>query len=518
MATTVPTTAGGRPLPSRQEIGAALKYLTPEELAELDSLIGSSDRLFWPLPGPQTMAYESSADIVGFGGAAGGGKSFLAVGKALTQHQKIMILRREATQLTGIIDEITNLLGSRNGYNGQDRIWRFADGRQIEFGSVPNLGDETRYQGRPHDLLVFDEAANFLESQVRFLMGWARTTTPGQRVQVLMTFNPPTSAEGRWLLSFFAPWLDRKHPRPAQPGELRWFIAVEGKEIEVDGPTPVQHGGETITPKSRTFIPSRITDNPYLLETGYMAQLQMLPEPLRSQMLYGDFQAGLADDPWQVIPTAWIERAMQRWRLPDVLPPMDSMGVDVARGGKDRTTIARRHGEWFDKPLTYPGTATPDGPAVRGLVIGALRDQAVIHIDVIGVGSSPYDFLREARQQVIGVNVAEGSTATDKSGRLSFVNLRSELWWKFREWLDPANNTGAALPDDPELLVELAAPKWTLRGPIIVVESREEIIKRVGRSIDIASAYVLGLIDTPKIDIYRRTLTGKRKEYDPYAG
>ena len=42
-------------------------------------------------------------------------------------------------------------------------------------------------------------------------------------------------------------------------------------------------------PQSRTFIPSRISDNPHLMGTGHMATLQAMPEPLRSQMLNGDF-------------------------------------------------------------------------------------------------------------------------------------------------------------------------------------------------------------------------------------
>jgi hypothetical protein len=248
-----------------------------------------------------------------------------------------------------------------------------------------------------------------------------------------------------------------------------------------------------------------------------MSQLQALPEPLRSQMLYGDFHAGMEDDPWQVIPTPWIEAAQARWREPDKRLPMDSMGVDVARGGKDNTTIARLHGDWFDRTLIYPGTQTPDGPSVAGLVISAKRDDAPIHIDVIGVGASPYDFLRTARQQVMGVNVAEGSTATDKSGRLRFANLRSQLWWQFREWLDPNNNTGAALPPEPELLVELAAPKWELRGPVIVVEGRDEIVKRVGRSPDRASAYILARVLSPKLAMFDRSRAATAQDYDPYG-
>ncbi len=141
---------------------------------------------------------------------------------------------------------------------------------------------------------------------------------------------------------------------------------------------------------------------------------------------------------------------------------------------------------------------------------------------MIGVGSAPFDFLTEARQQVIGVNVAEKSTARDKSGRLSFRNLRSQLWWRMREALDPANNTGIALPPDSRLLADLCAPTWKLSGAEIYVASREEIVAKIGRSPDYASAYCLALLDTPKIDSLRavggerenvlryRRLSGKR--------
>lgn len=501
------------------EIADLLGYLTPDELSQLDHLLHDPARLFWPLPGPQTLAYESTADIVGYGGAAGGGKTFLAIGKALTQHRKSMILRREATQLTGVIDDMTAVLGGRDGYNGQERIWRLPNGMQIEFGSAPYPGDEARYQGRPHDLLVLDEATGFLESQVRFLLGWLRTTVPNQRCQALLTFNPPTTAEGRWVIPFFGPWLDEKHPRPAAPGELRWFAMIDGEEVEVDSGKPFPHGADLIKPTSRTFIPSRVTDNPYLTGTGYVATLQALPEPLRSQMLHGDFAAGVEDDPWQVIPTAWVEAAQAKWKRPDKLAPMDSIGVDVARGGRDNTVLARRHGMWFDEALVYPGSATPNGPAVAGLTVAAARDGAVVHIDVIGVGAAPYDFLLEAGQQVVGVNVAEAAVGTDKSGVLRFKNQRSELWWRMREALDPTNNTGIALPPDPALLADLCAPTWELSGATIQVASREQIMERIGRSPDHGSAYVLALMDTPK----RSTLaalsarTKSRRAYDPYA-
>jgi hypothetical protein len=235
-------------------------------------------------------------------------------------------------------------------------------------------------------------------------------------------------------------------------------------------------------------------------------------------MLYGDFQAGMEDDPWQVVPTAWAEAAMARWKRPDKLLPMDSLGVDVARGGKDNTILARRHGMWFDEPLAYPGTQTPDGPTIAGLVVSAIRDRAPIHIDVIGVGSSPYDFLNEMGQQVLGVNVAESALGMDKSGRLRFKNQRSELWWRMREALDPANNTGISLPPDQRLLADLCAPTWKLVGQTVAVASREEILDKIGRSPDYASAYCLALMDTPKRSIMQELGNYKRgKDHDPYA-
>lgn len=519
------------------EIINLLPYLTPEERKELDALLAADKAIWRPLPGPQSLAYHSKADIIGYGGAAGGGKTDLACGKAITAHQKVMILRRIGTEMTAIEDRLGELFGSTDGYNSQKGIWRPAKVRklQIELGSTPNSGDEKKYQGRPHDLLVFDEAANFLEQQVRFLLGWLRSTDPTQRCQALLTFNPPTSVDGRWIVDFFAPWLDPKHPMPADPGELRYFGTVsangQSRDLEMpDGRPFVYVNGraiyafdpkdfnpaEIIKPQTRTFIPSRVSDNPYLMGTGYMATLQALPEPLRSQMLYGDFQAGMEDDAFQVIPTAWVEAAMQRWRALEKKPPMDSQGVDVARGGKDRTIIARRHGDWFDEPLVYPGTQTPDGPTVAGLCIAALRDKAPIHLDVIGVGASPYDFLIQANQQVIGVNVAEGAQGMDRSGRLHFANLRSDLWWRMREALDPANNRPIALPPDRELLRDLCTPTWRLQGKAVYVQSRDEIVAKIGRSPDYASAFILALIDTPRRDRMATAHTNVRSGHDPY--
>lgn len=523
------------------------RYLTPAEREELDALViqDIEERRWVPLPGPQTMAYTSEADVIGFGGAAGGGKTDLAIGMATTQHHRAQMFRREGPQLKGIIDRLAEILGSRQLINGNPPVYRDEDeDRQIEFNSMPNLGDETKYQGRPKDLLVIDEAANFLEQQVRFVKGWVRTTRPGQRTRTLLTFNPPTTAEGRWVIDFFAPWLDKKHALyPTEPGKLR-YVYVDpktGKDVWIlddnGAPFVIVHDErcydfdpldyrpeEIIKPESRTFIPSRITDNPFLVSTGYMAQLQAMPEPLRSQMLLGDFEAGMEDDPFQLIPTKWVEIAQARWKERTPRGEMLAMGVDVARGGRDNTTLATRHKTpetdlWFDKLKIHPGKETPDGNTVAGLVIAERRDHAPIMLDVIGVGASPYDILVNAGQDVHGINVAEKANAMDRSGRLSFFNLRSQLWWQFRELLDPGADNGIALPPDPELAKELCAPRWELSGMTIKVESRDQIIERVGRSPDRATAVILAQIDYPKVRAIRAMAEPDNPclEWNPYA-
>jgi hypothetical protein len=473
--------------------------LTERELAELDKLI--SGEIWVPLPGPQTAAYYTEADELFYGGAAGGGKSDLLLGLTLTAHLKSIIFRRESTQLQGIFDRLfVELLKSRQGFNGQANIWRGL-GRQIEFGSCKNVGDEQKYQGRPHDLIGIDEVTHFHEIQYRFLCGWLRTTVEGQRCRVVATGNPPTDSDGEWVISHWAPWLDNKHPNPAKPGELRWYAMVDGQEIEVENGDAIEVDGEIVKPRSRTFIPSSVEDNPFLMGTGYKATLQSLPEPLRSQMLKGDFLAGIGDDPWQIIPTAWVEAAMARWSPDGKRRQMDSVGVDPARGGKDNTCISTRYGTWFDEPARYPGTETPDGPVVASLVVAKTRDRAPIHVDVIGIGSSVYDHLKGINIHVVPVNNAEGTDRMDRANIIKMRNVRAADYWEMREALDPDNGDNLALPPDSQLKADLCAPRWSLTAGGILVEDKEQIKKRIGRSTDDGDACVMANRKTIKKNI-----------------
>jgi hypothetical protein len=483
------------------------------------------ERWIWtPQPGPQQLAYFSEADVLLYGGAAGGGKTALAVGLATTAHRETLFIRREATQLTSVVDYMAEVVGGREGYNGSDKIFNIPpwDGnqRKVLFGSCPNLGDENRYQGRPRDLLVIDEAANVLEAQARFLMGWVRTTIPDQRCRTMFCSNPPTSAEGEWLIRMFEPWLDPKYPNPAKPGELRWCTTIGGEDTWVESgdpipnPHPIDKNDLWIYPISRTFIPARVTDNQYLMGTNYMATLQAMPEPLRSQMLKGDFLAGREDNEWQIIPSEWVKMAQERWtERPFVPEQIENCGVDPSRGGADDTVVAYREGNYFHAVDKYKGRDMTTGGAVAHKVMEkVLTSECPVHVDVIGIGAAVVDALDiHMGSRVNAVNVAESSTAKDWTGTLRFSNKRAELWWRMRDLLNPENGQNVALPPDPALFAELCAPRYTVGSTGVRVESKQDIKKRIGRSTDTADAILLAAGRTHTMR-FKRGVTHIRQE------
>lgn len=154
-----------------------LAYATPAEREELARLAGPPP-IWRPHPKnyPQQMAFASTADVVGFGGAAGGGKTDLIIGKALLQHRRVAVFRKNGTEHTAFVDRLSEIIGSRDGLNGSTGIWRDVGPRQVqlELCSLPNPGDEGKYRGRPHDLKAFDEVTEIPEYQVSFVMTWLR--------------------------------------------------------------------------------------------------------------------------------------------------------------------------------------------------------------------------------------------------------------------------------------------------------------------------------------------------------
>ena len=484
-----------------REILEALDFLEPAQQAELSLLLSLLP--VW-IPDtrnrPQCTAFESEAFEVLYGGSAGGGKSDLLLGIARTEHRRSLLLRREFPDLErSLISRSLEFYGDRKFYNSSKHVWNI-DGKRIEFGHMERIGtpqepgDEQSYASAPYDLIAFDQLEQFTEYGYIFMVSRARSADgDGQRVRIVSSANW-VGENLDWIIKRWGAWLDPGHHNPAKPGELRWYYRLKGDEEEREAPdnTPIWDApaNDWVIPRSRTFIPAGLNDNPYLGD-DYKASLQLLPEPLRSALLYGDLHATMTDDAYQVIPRAWVKAAMARWTPEPPESERDKplvVGGDIARGGDDKTVNAPRRGSWFDRLQKHPGRTTPDGQSVVALwqVLGGQ-----INADVIGIGASAFDIARERGMHVIGINFAEKSQATDKSGRLRFINKRAECYWSFREALDPAGGENIALPPDNELEADLCAPRWSMQTNGIKIEAKGDIKKRIGRSPDCADAVVL---------------------------
>lgn len=485
---------------------------------------------------PQQLALESPADELFFGGGPGGGKSQLALGLAMTQHKNSIIFRREFRQFEGaegLLAQAQEIVGIRDQYNGNKHMFaNLPGGRKLEFGQTgESLKEWLKWSGRPHDLKVFDELPEIPERAYRLLIGWLRTVIVGQRTRVVATGNPPLTVEGEWVIRYFAPWLDPKHPNPADPGELRWYVVDDNdRDVEVPGPAygdkrppaivfggdnrKCRHdtssnpmkcpkcGGRIAWPRSRTFIPSSVEDNPHYMRTGYAAVLGSLSGGFRS-MGAGDFGAQVQDHPRQVIPTAWVLAAMARW-TPDGGDkwPLTQLGIDPSWGGADEFAMAPRRGPWIGEINAARSTGMKTGPEGAQHVASHYPQQDLrIQIDADSQGASCKDSLvQTGYTKVIALHGGEGTEMTDSTGELRYANKRAKWYWGMRELLDPSKGHNMMLPPDAQMKADLCAARFevTVRG--IRVEPKEEIKKRLQRSPDRGEAVIYASVEEREVE------------------
>lgn len=193
-----------------------------------------------------------------------------------------------------------------------------------------------------------------------------------------------------------------------------------------------------------------------------------------------------------VIPLAWVEQANERWEACGGRGPLDvqpSYGLDVARFGTDKTVLARVVGGVLEALYEWQGQ---DLMSTVGAVAQIVHVGDPLAIDVIGMGAGVFDRLRELGHQVLAVNVAEKTLLRDHSHTLGFPNLRSALWWRLRERLDPDLPDAASLPPHDGLTGDLSGPHYGFTSAgLIRIEDKDEIRKRIGRSTDYADAWAL---------------------------
>ena len=496
--------------------------------AEMDALIGerSDNRLWFPTIGPQLDAVNCKADILLYGGSGGCGKTDLICGLAMEYHQRTLIIRKHYTDLNAITDRAKTINGTEKGYNGSipPRLKTIRHTEKnphlIDFGGLAKSSDHEHWQGQAHDLLAIDEVVQNREDQVRFLMGWVRSEDPEQRCRTVLASNPPTSSAGDWIISMFAPWLDRKYRGvlgPAKPGELRWCVSDEdGNDFWVDGPDAKIPSGrynddgspKYLIPMSRTFIPGTLDDNPFYRDSGYAATLDALPEPLRSAIRDGNFMAARQDDADQVIPSSWIHAAQARWtrEIPYSIPQC-AIGVDGARGN-DEAALAIRHDGYYRELITIKGRdiAMGDTKEVHGTDLAALvlkhhRNDSHIVFDVgETTGAQAFGHRKEKGFECSGHLGVDKSVRRTDDKKLNFFNKRAEIIWRFREALDPGQDGGSpiALPDDQMLVSDLTATHWELTPNGIKVTPKKDVVKQLGRSPDRGDAVQMAWSGGPK--------------------
>lgn len=496
---------------SLDDLLSRLKELPPEEVAQLqlEAQTHVGDLQWFPNPGPQTEAYFSEADVLLFGGSPGGGKSALGVGLAMNEHHRALIVRKNFTDLEGIIDNAKKMIGTTEGFVGGSRpkYNKSANG-VIHFAGLSSDGGIGGHQGVDHDFIYFDEAAQMKENQVRLMITWLRTDREGQRCRVVLGSNPPLDSVGDWLIDYFGPWLNSNYPNPAKYGELRWFLpGADGKDYECDKGDhtfiPGQDGTQIkVYPQSRTYIPSSFTDNPFYDPKQYATTLANTPVEHREKLMSGNFMMARSDKDGQLIPTRWVELAMERWEpKPPQDVPMCAIGVDVANGeqGNDYTVFAPRYDGWYAPLTVIPGRETTRGRETAGKVVDIRRNGAVIIVDVLGgFGEPVFEALRDNLEQSGGPRFVYKYKGSDESvrrtegGTMGFFNKRAEAYWKFREALDPDQPGGSpiALPNDPILKSDLTSLTYTMEGKIKLI-TKEKLKEELGRSPDRGDAVVM---------------------------
>jgi hypothetical protein len=498
--------------------------------AELEKTLEPILQQVWlPQPGPQTEAYWSKADELLYGGSVGGGKTDLVAGLALTAHERSLVFRRQSTDLDGLwarLEEIARPVLATN--NNVKKRMVTTTRKVIEGGHLDAPGAEKTWQGRPHDLIAFDEGAQLDEMKVEFVCRWLRSTTPGQRQRMIIATNPPIPeykdgklvdfGTGMWLKEWFAPWLDDAFPDPAEDGELRhcYMIAETDrfKTIWVEeagvysaatgdyigGPEVYdENNKDHMSSKTRTFIRSRLKDNVFLKDSGYAQRMSATPEPLRSLLMNGDFSIKLEDNPWQIIPTNWVLEAEERGRQLRASGRIKALRQlvlcgDIAQGGSDATTLAALLEEnAFDEVLRYPGAETPDGPSVAIRLLNYRRHGSLIVLDGGGgwAGDTKRTLQRDNQIEAFLFQPGTSDGSWNNALRLKFLNLRAAAWWKFRDALNPESGMNIALPENKRLQTQLTSVLWRAPDKHIIVESKDDIRKRIGSSTDEADAVIM---------------------------
>lgn len=275
-----------------------------------------------PQEGPQEMFLGSSADIVVYGGAAGGGKSFGLLMEPL-RHINVprfgaVIFRRQGVEIRkegGLWDESSELYPLTGATSRESMLdWKWPAGARVSFSHLEQENDKYTWQGAQIAFIGFDELTHFTKSQFFYMLSRNRTTC-GVRPYIRATCNADADS---WVADMIAWWIDQEtgYPIPERSGVIRYFIRRGEELIWADSPAQLvaEHDDVDLKEvKSFTFIAARVEDNKILLEKdpGYLGNLKALTMVERERLLRGN---------WKIKPAAGLYFKRRYFEIIDALP------------------------------------------------------------------------------------------------------------------------------------------------------------------------------------------------------
>jgi hypothetical protein len=201
-----------------------------------------------------------------------------------------------------------------------------------------------------------------------------------------------------------------------------------------------------------------------------------------------------------VIPFDLVEASLHRDVSTNKTAPI-IWGVDCARFGRDRSTLAKRQQNRLLEPIRWWVKLDTMELAAKIKIewddTPLSQRPAEINVDVIGIGAGVVDRLRMLGLPVRGINVSESPALRDKD---KYANLKADLWFRGRAWFAAKD---CSIPDQygdiksrfegVDLVGELTKVKYRFRkgSQKLEVETKDDLKKRGMDSPDGADAFML---------------------------